>query len=132
MCNLLIIPVLCLLLFFFIITVVGAGVSVWRSLPHVSHHGHHHHLHELTVFITSTSFFVPVTTFFLSTNLLIFSLFSLGLSLIVSLLHLGHQIHLHYFQYVTHTRLTLGSIHSLFLACGSMVNSTLENMLVHQ
>ena len=53
---------------FLIITVVGAGVSVWQSLPHVTHHGHHHHLHELTVFIMSTSFFLPATTFFLPAN----------------------------------------------------------------
>ena len=99
MCNLLIIPVLCLLLFF----LVGAGVSVWRSLSHVTHHGHHHHLHELTVFIMSTTFFLPVTTFFLPANALIFLPFSLCLSLIMLLLHLGHHIHLHYFQHVTHT-----------------------------
>ena len=132
MCNQLIIPVVCLLLFFLIIAVVGAGVSVWRSLPNVTHHGHHHHPHELTVFIMSATFFLPATMFFLPANALIFLPFSLCFSLIMSLLHLGHHIHLHYFQHVTHTRLTLLSIHSLFLAGGSMANSSLENTLVRQ
>ena len=117
---------------FLIITVVSAGVSVWQSLSHVTHHGHHHHLHELTVFITSTMFFLPVTMFFLPANALIFSPFSLCFFLIMLLLHLGHHIHLHYFPHVTHTRLTLQSIHSLFVAAGSMANSSLENTLVRQ
>ena len=132
MCNLLIIPVVCLLLFFLIIAVVDADVSVWRSLPHVTHHGHHHHPHELTVFITLATFFLPVTTFFFPMNALIFSPFSLCLSLIMLLLLLGHHIHLHDFQHVPHTRLTLRSIHSLFLVAGSMANSSFENMLVCQ
>ena len=114
------------------ITIVGVGISVWRRLPHVTHHGHHHHPHELTVFIMSTLFFLPATTFFLPTNSLILLPFSLGFSLIMMLLHLGHHIHLHYFQHVTHSRLTLGSLHPLFLACGSTPNSGLENTLVCQ
>ena len=118
--------------FFLIIAVVGAGVSVRGSLPHVTHHGHHHHLHELTVFVMSATLFLSATTFFFPADVLIFLLFLLCLSLIVSLLHLGQHIHLHYFQHVTHTRLTLRRIHSLFLVAGSMVNSSLENTLVHQ
>ena len=117
---------------FLIIAVVGAGVSAWRSLAHVTHHGHHHHLHELAVFITLALFILPVTTFFLPANTLIFLPFSLCFSLIMLLLHLGHHIRLHYFQHVTHTRLTLRSIHSFFLVGGSMANSSLENMLVCQ
>ena len=68
----------------------------------------------------------------LSTNSLILSPFSLGFSLIVTLLHLGHHIHLHYFQHVTHSRLSFRSLYPLLLACGSMPNSSLENTLVRQ
>ena len=117
-----------------IITIFGAGVSVSvrRRIPHVTHHGHHHHPHELTVFIASTSFFLPATTFFLSANSLILSPFSLRLSLIMTLLHLGHHIHLHYFQHVTHSRVSFRRLYPLLLACGSMPNASLENTLVRQ